>query len=75
MEVRIGVAHTPKELNLELDGTIDDVVGAIDKTLADGTPVLWLTDSKGRRVGIPAERIAYIEIVEDGAQHRVGFGR
>jgi hypothetical protein len=75
MELRIGVVHTAKELNLELDGTADEVVGTIDKALADGTPVVWLTDSKGRRVGIPAERIAYIEIVEDGAQQRVGFGR
>jgi hypothetical protein len=75
MEIHIGVVHTPKELSLELDGTADEVVGTIDKALADGTPVVWLTDSKGRRVGIPAERIAYIEIVEDGAQQRVGFGR
>jgi hypothetical protein len=75
MEIHIGVVHTPKELSLELDGTADEVVGTIDKALADGTSVVWLTDSKGRRVGIPAERIAYIEIVEDGAQQRVGFGR
>ena len=67
MELRIGVVHTPKELNLELDGTADEIVGTIDKALADGTPVVWLTDTKGRRVGIPAERIAYIEIDEDGA--------
>ena len=75
MELRIGVVHTPKELNLELDGTADEVVGKIDEALAKGTPVVWLTDNKGRRVGLPAERIAYIEIVEDGAQQRVGFGR
>ena len=75
MEIHIGVVHTPKELSLELDGTADEVVGTIDKALADGTPVVWLTDVKGRRVGIPAERIAYIEVDEDGANKRVGFGR
>ena len=68
MELRIGVVDTPKELNLELDGTADDVVKAIDKALAsDGTPMVWLTDVKGRRVGTPADRIAYVEIDEDGA--------
>jgi DNA-binding MurR/RpiR family transcriptional regulator len=75
MELRIGVVHTAKELNLELDGTADDVVGTIDKAMADGTPVIWLTDSKGRRVGIPATRIAYVEVDEDGGNKRVGFGR
>ena len=53
MELRIGVVHTPKELNLELDGTADEIVGTIDKAMADGTPMVWVTDTKGRRVGIP----------------------
>ena len=75
MELRIGVVHTPKELSLELDGTADEVVGKIDKALADGTPVVWLIDTKGRRVGIPADRIAYIELDEDAGNKRVGFGR
>jgi hypothetical protein len=75
MELRIGVVHTPKELNLELDGTADEVVASIDKALADGTALVWLTDVKGRRIGVPADRIAYIELDEDGANKRVGFGR
>ena len=75
MELRIGVVHTPKELNLELDGTADEIVGTIDKAMADGTPMVWVTDTKGRRVGIPIERIAYVEVDEDGANKRVGFGR
>lgn len=75
MELRIGVVHTPKELNLELDGTADELVGTIDKAMADGTPIVWVTDSKGRRVGIPTGRIAYVEVDEDGANKRVGFGR
>ena len=75
MELRIGVVHTPKELNLELEGTADDVVGMIDAAMADGTPMVWVTDTKGRRVGIPVERIAYVEVDEDGANKRVGFGR
>jgi len=75
MELRIGVVHTAKELNLELDGTSAEIVATIDKALADGTPMIWVIDSKGRRVGIPAARIAYVEIDEDGASKRVGFGR
>ena len=74
MEIRIGVVHTPKELSVELEGTADEIVATIDKALTDGT-VLWVTDTKGRRIGIPTERIAYIEVDEDGGNKRVGFGR
>jgi hypothetical protein len=75
MELRIGVVHTPKELSLELDGTADEVVGTIDKALADGTAIVWVTDTNGRRVGVPTDRIAYIEVDEDSGAKRVGFGR
>jgi hypothetical protein len=74
MEVRIGVLHTPKELELEVAGSPDDVVKALDRALEKDDSVLWLTDTKGRRVGVPAERIAYVEIEADHDAKRVGFG-
>jgi hypothetical protein len=76
MELRIGVVDTPKELNLEIDGSVEDVVKAIEDALGSDTrTMVWLTDVKGRRVGTPADRIAYIEIEEEGATQHVGFGR
>jgi hypothetical protein len=75
MEVRIGVVHTPKELALELDGALDDIKKSIEKALSDDDGVLWLTDSRGRVVGVPSERVAYVEIEADGETRRVGFGR
>ena len=74
MEVRIGVLHTPKELELEVVGKPDDIVAALDRAFEKDDSVLWLTDAKGRRVGVPAERIAYIEIEGDHDTKRVGFG-
>ena len=77
MDLRIGVVDTPKELTLEVEGTVDDVIKAIDDALSSDSrrAILWLTDVKGRRVGTPADRIAYIEIEEEGATQHVGFGR
>jgi len=75
MEIRIGVVHTPKEITLELEGSVDDVKKRIAKALSDDDGVLWLTDKQGRDIGIPAERVAYVEIEPDGAAKRVGFGR
>lgn len=74
MEVRIGVLHSPKELSLEIDGKPDDVAKAFDDALKKENSVLWLTDAKGRRVGIPAERVAYVEIETESGAKRVGFG-
>jgi DNA-binding MurR/RpiR family transcriptional regulator len=74
MDVRIGVVHTPKELNLELDGSESDVSSAVEAALGGGVSVLWLTDSKGRKVGVPSDKIAYVEIETDAATKRVGFG-
>jgi predicted GTPase len=74
MEVRIGVLHSPKELTLELEGSPDDVTQALDDALKKEDSVLWLTDTKGRRVGVPAERVAYVEIETESGAKRVGFG-
>ena len=74
MDVRIGVVYSPKELSLELDGKGDEIVGTIEDALKGGAPIIWLTDKKGRRVGIPSDKIAYIEVAEEDQAKRVGFG-
>jgi DNA-binding MurR/RpiR family transcriptional regulator len=75
MELRIGVIHTGKELSVEIDGSADDVIKQVEAALKNGDAFVWLTDSKGRRVGVTADKIAYIEIDEDSHNRRVGFGR
>jgi len=75
MEIRIGVIHTAKELTVEVDGSADDFVSELETALQDGTKLVWLTNTKGRRVGAVVDKIAYVEIDEDVDQRRVGFGR
>jgi hypothetical protein len=75
MEIRIGVVHTPKEITLEVEGSAEDVKQSIEKALGDDDAVLWLTDKHGRQIGVPSERVAYVEVEPDGAAKRVGFGR
>ena len=76
MDVRIGITHTPKELEVEMpdDADRDSVVADIEKLLKTGDGVLWLTDRKGRRVGIPVVKVAYVEVGAPAAERRVGFG-
>ena len=73
MEVRIGVTQTPKEIDVELaDSNRDQVMKDIEAAMADDAGVLWLTDRRGRTVGVPAAKIAYIEIAPT-EDRRVGF--
>jgi hypothetical protein len=72
VEIKIGVQQTAREIALESDQSPEDVEAAVRAAIADGG-ILSLEDDKGRRVMVPAERIAYVEI-SSGASRRVGFG-
>jgi hypothetical protein len=75
MDVKIGVVYTPKELVMELEGGADELRATIDAAVANNAPLVWLTDTKGRRFGVPVDKIAYVEIGGDDSSHKVGFGR
>ena len=75
MDVRIGVTYTPKEIDVELgdDADPDAVRKDIESALGGDTGVLWLTDRRGRTVGVPVGKVAYVEIGASGADRRIGF--
>jgi Protein of unknown function (DUF3107) len=50
-------------------------VADITKTLATPDAVLWLTDKKGRTVGVPVAKVAYLDIGSANEERRVGFAR
>ena len=76
MDVRVGVTQSPKEIHVELPDGADQekLIGDVEKALSEDSGVLWLTDRKGRRVGIPAGKVAYVEIGSPAEDRRVGFG-
>ncbi|MFI5802392.1 DUF3107 domain-containing protein [Streptomyces sp. NPDC051561] len=73
MEVKIGVQHAPREVVLESGQSAEEVERAVADALAGKAQLLTLSDDKGRKVLVPADRIAYVEIGEP-TQRRVGFG-
>jgi hypothetical protein len=61
VEVKIGIQHAPRELVVDTSETAESVEKMVaDAVGSDG--VLTLTDSKGRKVVVPAGKIAYVEI-------------
>ncbi|HTE75095.1 MAG TPA: DUF3107 domain-containing protein [Actinomycetes bacterium] len=73
MEVRIGVQHATRELVIESAQTTDAITDAVSAALAGKTEVLSLEDDRGRRIVVPAAKLAYVEIGEPESR-RVGFG-
>ena len=75
MDIRIGVSDTPKEITVELSDKTDlkKLKKDIDSALSEENSLFWLTDIKGRQVGIPTNKIAYVDIGAAGSGNPVGF--
>lgn len=71
MEVKIGVQYATRELLVETDESAEDIEKSVIQALESGG-TFALTDSKGRRTVVPADKLAYVEI---GSSHigQVGF--
>jgi hypothetical protein len=74
VEVKIGVQHSPRELVIDSPKTPDEIADEVAKAMSGATKdgLLTLVDDRGRRVLVPVDRIAYVEIAQ-ADQRRVGF--
>ena len=73
MDVKIGVQHAARELVLESTESADAITDAVSEALTGKSRILALTDQNGRRVVVPSDKLAYVEIGEPEAR-KVGFG-
>ncbi|MEH1126516.1 DUF3107 domain-containing protein [Micromonospora sp. CPCC 206061] len=71
MEVKIGVQFAPRELVLESAQSQAEVEKIVAEAI-ETQGILTLLDEKGRRVIVPVDKLAYIEIAERTAG-AVGF--
>jgi|TARA_B100001013_G_scaffold45238_1_gene23853 hypothetical protein len=77
VDLRIGVTNAPKEITVELadDTDVDALRADVDRVIGgEEGAMLWLTDVRGRQVGVPADRIAYVDVGAAGSDNPVGFG-
>lgn len=73
VEVKIGVQYTARELVIESAQTPAEIEKAVGDALRADLGILTLVDEKGRRIVVPADKLAYVEIAE-AESRRVGFG-
>ncbi len=72
VEVKIGVQFAPRELVLESAQTPAEVEKVVTAAITGEETVLTLVDEKGRRVIVPIDKLAYVEIAE-ASPRPVGF--
>ena len=70
MEVKIGVQHTARDLVIETDESAESIEKLVGEAIAS-EGMLTLTDNRGRKGLVPADRLAYVEIGVHTGQ--VGF--
>jgi hypothetical protein len=69
------VTYSPREIDLQLPDDTDrkKLQTEITKTLEGDGAVLWLTDKRGKVVGVPSSKVAYIELGSDSDSRSIGF--
>jgi hypothetical protein len=74
VEVKIGIQSVPRELVVETETPADEIEHQLASALAAGEhSVFSLPMSKGGKILVPADKIAYVEFGGQEAR-RVGFG-
>jgi hypothetical protein len=75
VEIKIGIQSVPRELVVETEASAEQIERDLSAALAadDGHAVFAISVTKGGKVLVPADKVAYLEF---GPQEnrRVGFG-
>jgi hypothetical protein len=71
VEVKIGVQSIPRELYVETASSAEDIETSLAAAVTNGG-MFVLSDDKGGKVLVPADKIGYIEIT-GSEQRRIGF--
>lgn len=62
MEVKIGVQHAVREVVIDSDLATAEIEKRVSEALAGSSPLLLLSDAKGRQVMVPSDKLAYVEL-------------
>ena len=72
MDIRIGIANSPREISFESSQTSADVEKVVADALDSDAQFVKLKDSKGNVYVAPTLSLAYLEIGSEESR-RVGF--
>ncbi len=75
MDVRIGISESNQIIEVDMEDDTDR--DGLKKRVADAIgaeSMLWVSDKKGKEIGVPGSRIAFVDIGTAETDRRIGFG-
>lgn len=72
VDIRIGIANSPREINFESSQTAADVEKVVASALESDAKFIKLADDKGKIYLVPTASLAYIEVGSEESR-RIGF--
>ena len=72
MDIRIGIANSPRELSFESTQTAAEIEKAVSAALDADSKFIKLTDDKGKLYIIPTASFSYLEVGTEESR-RIGF--
>jgi Protein of unknown function (DUF3107) len=72
VDIRIGIANSPRELNIESNQTPAEVEKIVNAALDSDAKFIKLTDEKGKLYIVPVASFSYLEMGGE-ERGRVGF--
>ena len=70
-EVKIGISDSTHEIYIECSSSKSEVIAKVNDAIKTSS-VLALSDTRGREILVPHNKISYVEVGES-ADRRVGF--
>lgn len=72
MDIRIGIANSPREIAFESSQTAEQVQKIIADALENDAKFVTLADDKGKIYVVPSVSLSYVEIGSESSR-RIGF--
>lgn len=72
MDIRIGIANSPRELSFESNQSATEVEKVVADALGSDAKYVTLADDKGKLYIVPTASLAYVEVGSEDAR-RIGF--
>ena len=72
MEVRIGISDVAREVTLRTKSSADELIEQLTTAVSENS-LFELKDEQGRRVVVPAAKVAYLDLGSSDVR-AVGFG-
>lgn len=72
MDIRIGIANSPREINFESSQSAADVEKTVAEALDSDAKFVKLADDKGKIYIVPTASLSYVELGSEESR-RIGF--